>query len=78
MSITSQNPVKPSLAVEVFRALNELQALGPSLQQVASLGATNTAIIWRHYDRQRRCDSQSDLYLAPEHIGRHFGPIAIA
>lgn len=47
MSITSQNPVKPSLAVEVFRALNELQALGPSLQQVASLGATNTAIIWR-------------------------------
>lgn len=47
MSITSQNPVKPSLDVEVFRALNELQALGPSLQQVASLGATNTAIIWR-------------------------------
>ena len=47
MSITSQNPVKPSLAVEVFRALNELQALGPSLRQAASLGATNTAIIWR-------------------------------
>lgn len=47
MSITSQNPVKPSLAVEVFQALNELQALGPSLQQVASLGETNTAIIWR-------------------------------
>lgn len=47
MSITSHNPVKPSLAVEVFRALNELQALGPSLQQAASLRATNTAIIWR-------------------------------
>ena len=47
MSITAQNPDKPSLAVEVFLALDELQALGPSLQQVASLGASNTAIIWR-------------------------------
>ena len=47
MSITAQNAVKPSLAVEVFLALDELQALGPSLQQVASLGASNTVIIWR-------------------------------
>ena len=47
MSITSQNTVKPSLAVEVFLALDELQTLGPRLQQVASLGSSNTAIIWR-------------------------------
>ena len=47
MSITAQNTGKPSLAVEVFLSLDELQALGPRLQQVASLGSSNTAIIWR-------------------------------
>lgn len=31
MSITAQNHVKPSLAVEVFLALDEIQALGPRL-----------------------------------------------
>ena len=47
MSITSQNTAKPSLAVEVFRALNELQALGPRLQYMDSWSAPKTAIIWR-------------------------------
>ena len=47
MSITSQNTVKPNLAVEVFLALDELQALGSKLQYVASWSAPKTAIIWR-------------------------------
>ena len=47
MSITSQNTAKPNLAVEVFLALDEIQALGPRLQYMASWSAPKTAIIWR-------------------------------
>ena len=47
MSITAQNTAKPSLAVEVFLALNEIQALGPRLQYMDSWSAPKTAIIWR-------------------------------
>lgn len=47
MSITAQNPAKPNLAVEVFLALDELQALGPRLRYMASWSAPKTAIIWR-------------------------------
>ena len=39
--------VKPNLAVEVFLALDELQALGPKLQYMDSWSAPKTAIIWR-------------------------------
>ena len=47
MSITAQNTAKPSLAVEVFLALDEIQALGPRLQYMDSWSAPKTAIIWR-------------------------------
>lgn len=47
MSNTAQNTAKPSLAVEVFLALDEIQALGPRLQYMDSWSAPKTAIIWR-------------------------------
>lgn len=47
MSITAQNTAKPILAVEVFLALDELQALGTRLQHMSSWSAPKTAIIWR-------------------------------